>query len=170
MKNNKLNLKFIAGKSLGLLKPYNSFLNTYPILFYRCYISNQCKNNNDNINCNNNNNSNNGNISFIDYFWSGIVCLLFLFVSYFMFESYFVFIISFYISILVSLYVFDNYKYSSIYIIRLNQKCVISIIIIILSIMFFYIIMDYFDIINHILCEGSDNVDVSSSNSDISNN
>lgn len=94
-----------------------------------------------------------------------------------MFESYFTFIITFYFSFLVSLYVSDNFKYSSLYIIRLNQKLAITIITIFLSIIVVFYIMDYFDIINHILCEGSDSVDVSlakgageDSNSEISNN
>jgi hypothetical protein len=111
----------------------------------------------------------------MDYFWSGIVCLFFLLVSYYMFESYFSFIISFYISFLISLYVYDNFKYSSIYIIRLNQKFIKFIIIIItifVSIIVVFYIIDYFNIMrlrDHILCEGNDNVDVTNSNSDLSN-
>jgi hypothetical protein len=117
--------------------------------------------------------------SFIDYFWSSIVCLIFLLFIYYMFESYFTFIITFYISFLVSLYVSDNFKYSSLYIIRLNQKFAITIITIFLWIIvgsFSSYIMDYFDIINHIFCEGNDSVDVSvlrdetCSKSDTSNN
>jgi hypothetical protein len=92
-----------------------------------------------------------GCISFIDYFFlpreSGIVCLLFLLVTYYMFESYFIFFISFYISFAeqVSLYVSDNFKYSSAlqYIIRLNQKFAITIIIMFLSIIVVFYIMDY---------------------------
>jgi len=98
-----------------------------------------------------------------------------------MFESYFTFIITFYFSFLVSLYVSDNFKYSSLYFIRLNQKFAITIITIILSIIVVFYIMDYFDIINHIFCEGSDDVSLPSatkgavatredSNSEISNN
>jgi hypothetical protein len=75
-----------------------------------------------------------------------------------MFENYFTFIITFYFSFLVSIYVSDNFKYSSLYIIRLNQKFAISIITIFLSIIVVFYIMDFVDIINHILCEGSDSV------------
>lgn len=173
MKKNKLNFNFISAKVLSVLNTYISLIIKYPISFYReCNINHSNSNNSNSIN-------NNGCISFIDYFWSGIVCLLFLLVTYYMFESYFIFFISFYISFLVSLYVYDNFKYSSLYIIRLNQKFAFIIITMFLSIIVVFYIMDYSspiaqlwggDIINHILCEGSDSVDVSNSNSDCSNN
>jgi len=85
-------------------------------------------------------------------------------------------------NLLISKLLYDNFKYSSLYIIRLNQKFIISIItifltifLIFLSIIVVFYIMDYFDIMrlrDHILCEGSDSVDVSNSNSsnDSSNN
>ena len=60
--------------------------------------------------------------SFIDYFWSSIVCLIFLLFIYYMFESYFIFIITFYFSFLVSLYISDNFKYSNLYFIRFAQR------------------------------------------------
>jgi hypothetical protein len=137
MKKNKLNFNFISAKVLSVLNTYISLIIKYPISFYReCNINHSNSNNSNSIN-------NNGCISFIDYFWSGIVCLLFLLVTYYMFESYFIFFISFYISFLVSLYVYDNFKYSSLYIIRLNQKFAFIIITMFLSIIVVFYIMDY---------------------------
>jgi hypothetical protein len=71
------------------------------------------------------------------------------------FESSFIFIIRpsvFYISFLVFLYVSDNFKYSSLYFIRLNQKFIFTIITILFLIVLVFYIMDYFDLINHIFC------------------
>jgi len=171
MVNKKIN-KLIVAKALPVLNTH-IFSKVFPfnitVSFYRGYSSNHSNSSNNN---NSNNINNNGSHveSFIDYFLSGIICLLFLLVIYYMFESYITFIITFYISFLVSLYLSDNFKYSNLYIIRLNQKFAINIITIIVSIIVVFYIMDYFDIINHILCEENDSVDISSSNSDISNN
>jgi hypothetical protein len=180
-------LILIVAKALPGLNTYFSLILKYPISFYCFFFSRGTEEERIIKQSNSSNNKSskyNGCISFIDYFLSGIVCLLFLLVTYYMFESYFIFFISFYISFLVSLYVSDNFKYSSAlqYIIRLNQKFAITIIIMFLSIIVVFYIMDYSspalhcwvaslgDNINHILCEGSDSVDVSNSNSDSSNN
>ena len=181
MKKNKLNFNFIVAKALSGLNTCISLIVQYPISFYSECIINH---NNSNNNSNSNNINNNGCISFIDYFLSSIVCLLFLLLTYYMFESYFIFLISFYISFLLSLLVYNNFNYSSLYIIRLNQKFAIIIITMFLSIIVVFYIMDYFSLpslaqllglgggnnINHILCEGSDSVGVSNSNLVSSNN
>jgi hypothetical protein len=181
-------LILIVAKALPGLNTHISSILKYPIYFYSLFcesllrlLRSKIKQSKSSNNAEQSSN-NNGCISFIDYFLIGIVCLLFLLVTYYMFESYFIFFISFYISFLVSLYVSDNFKYSSLYIIRLrsNQKFAITIIIMFLSIIVVFYIMDYSspalhcllacvgDNINHIYCEGSDSVDVS--NSDSSNN
>jgi hypothetical protein len=184
MKINKFNFSLYGSKVLPVLKTYNSFLVKYPISLNMPPLpkGGEAKGIINRFNsCNNNKNNSFNNvpavgragcISFMDYLLSGIVCLIFLLLTYYMFDSYFSFIISFYISLLLSLFVFDNFKYSSIYIIRLNQKFTITIITIFLSIIVVFYIMDYFDIFNLILCEGSDSVDVTNSNcsNDSSNN
>ena len=104
--------------------------------------------------------------------WIFIGSLLILIISYCMFESYISFIIAFYISFLVSLFVNNNYKYSELFIIRLlrNQIFAVNFLKFIIFLIVFLYILYYFDLITQIFADGGDIVDGSNSNINKTNN
>jgi len=116
----------VYSKALTQIR-FNPLLQKPPGFQSKGYVIDKYNNNNKNIK--NNNSCSTPPLvvleregSIIDYFWSSIVCLIFLLFIYYMFESYFIFIITFYFSFLVSLYISDNFKYSNLYFIRFAQR------------------------------------------------
>lgn len=114
--------------------------------------------------------------------WFKFGSLLFLIISYCMFkggtyshsshpwESYISFIIAFYISFLVSLFVINNYKYSDLLIIRFNQIFAVNLLQMIVFLIVVLYMLYYLDIITQIFADGGDIVDGSNSNINKTNN
>jgi len=94
--------------------------------------------------------------------------------SYYLFECFICFIIGFYFSFLLCLFIFENYNFSSWFIIKINQIFVFCCVIItvisffILGALYFKagVVIDCFDLFNYIYCDGVDSVDSSNLNMD----
>jgi predicted PurR-regulated permease PerM len=105
--------------------------------------------------------------SILEYLVCGIVVLSCFIIIYLMFDNMIPFIIAFYLFFIISMFVFDNYKYSEWLIIRINQ--IFTIIVLLSLLVLVLYLMDYFDTIGNIWCEGGDSVESTLSNIDSSN-
>lgn len=174
MKKNKINLlvaPFLREGSLPVLNTHISTTTKYTIFLNRSYSSSSSASDNKN-NRNNNVNWLRNSLFNTQNLWvcTAIVSLLFLIIIYYMFESYIIFIITFYISFLVSLFIFNNNKYSELFIIRLNQIFAVNLLKVLIFLTVVLYILYYFNIIIQIFADGSDTVDVSNLNIGTSNN
>lgn len=177
MKKNKINLlvaPFLREGSLPVLNTHISTTTKYTIFLNRSYSSSSSASDNKN-NRNNNVNWLRNSLFNTQNLWvcTAIVSLLFLIIIYYMSlreESYIIFIITFYISFLVSLFIFNNNKYSELFIIRLNQIFAVNLLKVLIFLTVVLYILYYFNIIIQIFADGSDTVDVSNLNIGTSNN